>query len=93
MKVYSQVQHWHLFVDTRWKGKMCALALAKSVLPKAFKGTARPYGDKPQRQWEHSFSYLEKVHGAETRLLPQRTLVKVLKPRLPKPQILFSIIL
>lgn len=34
MKVYSQAvfpqvqQHWHLFVDTGWKGKMCDLALA-----------------------------------------------------------------
>lgn len=43
MKVYSQAvfpqvqQYWHLFVDKGWKGKMCALALAASVLPKASK--------------------------------------------------------
>lgn len=37
---------------------MCALALAAPVLPKASKGTARPYADKPQGQWEHLLQIL-----------------------------------
>lgn len=63
-------------MDTGVEGEdaLCALALAMLVLLLSFlsRGTARPYAEKPQMQWQHSLSspFLQRTNClADTRRL------------------------